>query len=109
MLDPAIAWLQGFFRAFAWFNNKTDRVYTFTLDAIPKPSSVRDAIGQHFTGELEQLELTLVADWSNNVGMLLTEWLFEFNNPATTHTDDIYYKLKDPHKSFSLSQEYFRN
>jgi len=105
---PEIAWLQGFFCAFGWFNSKTDRGYTFTFDVIPKPSSVREAIGQHFAGELKQLELTLLEDWPSACRELLTEWLFEFNSPAITPTDHAYYELKDPHRSFSLSHDYFR-
>jgi hypothetical protein len=100
-IEPAVAWLQGFLHAFAWFNNKTNYGYTFTLDVLPRPTSVREAVEQHFEGDLESLTLTAVEDWRLHVKDLLARWLFEFRNPVTDH-------LKDPRQSFSLFHEHFR-
>src|SRR5262245_37218435 len=107
-VDPAVAWLQGFLHAFAWFNNNTDHGYTFTLDVLPKPSSLRDAVVHHFAGDVERLELTPVPEWSGAVREVLTEWLFAFRAPADTPTEE-YFRLQDPHRSFSLSDEGFRD
>jgi hypothetical protein len=99
--DLAIAWLQGFLRAFAWFNQKADHGYTFSLDVIPKSSSVEEAIERHFRGEMVRMKLTPVAGWPEVVRGLLARWLFQFQDPRGDH-------LEDPRRSFSLSHEAFR-
>lgn len=99
--DPAVAWLQGFLHAFAWFNNKTNYGYTLTLDVVPKPGSVREAVESHFRGELEELTLALVDDWPGFVRELLGRWLFQFADPSMDHLDD-------PRESFSLFHDHFR-
>ena len=99
--DPVVAWLQGFLHAFAWFNHKTNYGYTFTLDVIPKPGSVREAIEGHFRGELDELTLAPVEDWPGFVRGLLGRWLFQFSDPSMDH-------LEDPRESFSLFHDHFR-
>jgi hypothetical protein len=99
--NPAVAWLQGFLHAFAWFNHKTNYGYTFTLDVVPKPGSVREAIEGHFRGTLEELTLAPVEDWPGFVRGLLGRWLFQFDDRTRDH-------LKDPRKSFSLFNNHCR-
>ena len=99
--DPAVAWLQGFLHAFAWFNSKTDHGYTLTLDVLPKPGSAREAIKGHFRGEWDELTLTPVEDWSAFVRGLLGRWLFQFSDRSMDH-------LEDPRESFSLFHDHFR-
>src|SRR5687767_2996969 len=93
--EPAVAWLQWFLHAFAWFNHKTTYVYTLTLDVIPKPGSVRQAIEGHFQGTLDELTLAPVENWPAFVRGLLGRWLFQFSDPSMDH-------LADPRSSFSL-------
>lgn len=99
--NPA-EWLQGFLRAFGWFNTKGDLGYTFTLDVFPKPVSIEEAIADHFKGQLLGLSLTAVEEWSVFLRQFLSRWLFEFSNPRFEH-------LEDPKKSFALSHEYSRD
>jgi hypothetical protein len=100
-VDPAVAWLQGLLHAFAWFNNKTDYGYALTLDVVPKPGSVREAIEGHFQGELDGLRLVPVEDWPAFVRGLLGRWLFPFSDPSMD-------QLEDPRESFSLFHDHFR-
>jgi hypothetical protein len=99
--NPSIEWLQGYLRAFAWFNNKTNYGYTFTLDAILKPKSIREAIEGYFREELIEMSLSPVEDWQSTVRGLLNRWLFQFGD----HTMDY---LEDTRNSFSLFYEPFR-
>src|SRR4051794_15541431 len=99
--DTAVAWLQGFLHAFEWFNHKTNYGYTFTLDVVPKPGSVREAIEGHFGGELDGLTLVPVEDWPGCVRGLLDRWLFQFDDPSMD-------RLEDPRGSFSLFDSFFR-
>jgi hypothetical protein len=100
-VDPGVAWLQGFLHAFAWFNNKTNHGYTFTLVTVPKPLSVRQALERHFGGELDGLVLAPVEDWTGFVRELMGRWLFQFSDPSSDH-------LQDPRESFSLFHDHFR-
>ena len=99
--DPAIAWLQGFLHAFEWFNHKTNYVAALTLDILPKPGTVRQAVEVHFGSDLEGLTLTPVEDWPAFVRSLLGRWLFQFGDPSMDH-------LVDQRRSFSLSHDSFR-
>jgi hypothetical protein len=100
-VDPAIAWLQGFLHAFEWFNHKTNYVAALTLDILPKPRTVRQAVEAHFGDDLAGLTLTPVEDWPGFVRGLLGRWLFQFDDPLMDH-------LEDPRGSFSLFRDSFR-
>ena len=99
--DAPVAWLQGFLRAFAWFNHKADHGYTFALDILPKPGTVRQAIGAHFGNDLEGLTLTPVEDWAGFLRGFWGRWLFQFGDPTMDH-------LADPRRSFSLFDDHLR-
>ena len=100
-VDSAIAWLQGFLHAFEWFNHKTNYVAALTLDVLPKPGTVRQAVEAHFEGDLKDLTLAPVEDWPAFVRGLLGRWLFQLGEPSMDH-------LVDPRRSFSLSHDRFR-
>ncbi|MEX1231848.1 MAG: hypothetical protein WEB58_16505 [Planctomycetaceae bacterium] len=110
-VDPAIAWLQGFLHAFAWFNNKSNCGFTFTLDLIPKPTPLQQAIETYFKqksietgfeGNLKfEFTLSPVAEWQDVVRELYSRWWFQFSDPSSDH-------LHDPKGSFSLFIDYFR-
>lgn len=98
--DVQVAWLQGFLHAFAWFNHKTNYGYTFTLDVLPKPATVRQAIEAHFE-DLKDLRLTPVEDWPAFLRGFWGRWLFQFGDPTMDH-------LTDSRRSFSLFHDDFR-
>jgi hypothetical protein len=93
--------MQGFLRAFAWFNHKADHGYTFELDILPKPGSVRQAIEAHFGGNVEDLALAPVEDWPVFLRGYWGRWLFQFGRRDMDH-------LTDPRYSFSLFNEHLR-
>ena len=100
-VDPAITWLQGFLHAFAWFNHKTNYGYTFTLDVLPKPGTVRQAVESHFEGDVKGLTLSPVRDWAGFLRAYWGRWLFQFRDRAMDH-------LTDPRYSFSLFDDHLR-
>jgi hypothetical protein len=93
--------LQGYLHAFAWFNNKCNHGYTFTLEILPKPASVQEAIKSYFGGELESLTLAPISDWRGFVRALLSRWLFQFGDSSMDHLEDL-------RNSFSLFDDDFR-
>jgi hypothetical protein len=98
--DPAVAWVQRFLCAFAWFNNKANHCYTFA-EAVPKPGSVREAVEGRFPVEVDGPTLTPVADWPARVRGLLGRWPFQVAEPTREH-------LADPRRSFSVFGDHFR-
>ena len=99
--DPAVVWLQGFLHAFEWFNHKANYGAVLTLNILPKPGTVRQAIEEHIGDDVENLVLTPVEDWPGFVRALLGRWLFQFDDPSWPH-------LEDPRASFSLFQDHSR-
>jgi hypothetical protein len=100
-VDPAAAWLQEFLHAFAWFNHKTNYGYTFTLDVLPKPGTVRHAIEALFGDDLTELALAHVEKWPGFLRGYWGRWLFQFRDRAMDH-------LTDPRYAFSLFNDYLR-
>ena len=99
--DDAIVWLRGFLHASEWFNHKTNYVASYTIDVLPKPETVRQAIETHFAGDLAGLMLSPIEDWPSFLRGFWGRWLFQFKEPTMDH-------LVDPREAFSLFDDSFR-
>ncbi len=95
--DDALVRANGMLEAFAWFNEKADHFYTFSLEPIPKPAALETALTSYF-GEPRSIQLTPIEDWRAEVRVLLNRWLFEC-------FEGMGHRLLDPKKQFALSHQ----
>jgi hypothetical protein len=91
--------LQGFLRAFAWINTKTNHGCDYSIYQVPKVLTCTESLGRYFDVPSASVQLTPMADWSQDLSALLEEWLFAYQRTSEDH-------LVDPRQSFTLTDDY---
>ncbi|MHC5543734.1 hypothetical protein ACYOEI_36370 [Singulisphaera rosea] len=89
-VDRDVAWVQGLLYAFSQCNGRTNEDYTFTLEPLPKPTSLREAVEGLFQGSLEPNGLTFNStdDPPALLRQLLNRWLFPFDGTEVNVSGD---------------------
>ncbi len=113
-IEYFIAKLDGFFEAFAWFNNKTNNQFQFeTCDNIifqkngNEDFDIKRSINEFFSHEASKISIERNEDWKAELLNVLNKWLFRFQSQGN---DPIYGPfLRDDKNDFSLFSKLHRN
>lgn len=101
-----LARLEGFLKAFEWFNNKTNHGCSFDIYQIKKSADVPTALAAHFNLLPSDFRVEPLADRQACLREVFTRFLFLFQDPVGGKKYGDY--LTDPRRSFSLMTEWGR-
>src|SRR5579859_2496895 len=90
-----LARLEGFLKAFEWFNHKTNHGCSFFVCQMPKAASVPAALADSFNLKPSDFRVEPIADVDQELRVVFGRFLFLFQDPQGDH-------LVDPRQSFSL-------
>lgn len=98
-----LARLEGFLKAFASFNDKTNHGCTFDVYKIPKAADVPSALAVYFKLQPSDFRVEPLADFEREAREVFARFLFLFREPAGGHKYGDF--LVDPRQSFALMSE----
>jgi hypothetical protein len=105
--DIIIARLEGFLKAFAWFNDKTNHGCSFSVYQIPRAADVLGALAAYFKLESLAFRIEPLVDFEQDLRAVFGRFLFLFQKPVAGCQSGDY--LVDPQQSFNLMSEHGRN
>jgi hypothetical protein len=98
-----LVWLEGFLKAFEWFNHKTNHGCNFAVHSIPRMSDVSSALASYFIRPSSDFRLEPLPDFERELRKVFARFLFLFHEPVGGDKHGDY--LIDPRQSFSLMDE----
>jgi hypothetical protein len=102
--DTVLSRLEGFLKAFAWFNSKTNHGCSFDVYQIPKVADVPAALAAYFKLPPSNFRVEPLAEFERELGEVFAHFLFLFREPVGGDPYGDY--LVDPRQSFALMDEY---
>ena len=99
--DTALARLDGFLKAFEWFNHKTNHGCRYFVLPLPDAASAPDALAARFGLPPSAFRVEPLADVDGELRAVFARFLLLFQEPHGDH-------LTDPRQSFSLSHDFGR-
>jgi hypothetical protein len=99
-----LARLEGFLKAFEWFNSKTNHSCSYTVFQIPKAADVPTALAGYFKLPPSHFRVEPLVDLERELREVFARYLFLFQEPKADDGDGNY--LVDPRQSFALMHEY---
>jgi hypothetical protein len=75
-----ISELRGLFEAFAWFNEKVNHGYTYSIAVLPRAITVHDALVLYLAEQASEVTLSALPRWREEIGFALQRWLFAFDD-----------------------------
>jgi hypothetical protein len=99
--DTTLARLDGFLKAFEWFNHKTNHGCSYFVLSLPAAASVPEALAARFDLPPSAFRIEPLADVDGELRAVFARFLLLFQEPHGDH-------LTDPRQSFSLSHDFGR-
>ena len=95
-----LARLEGFLKAFEWFNHKTNHGCTFAVIQMAKAAEVPAALASYFGLQPSDFRVERLADFERELREVFARFLFLFREPAGGHQYGDY--LVDPRNRPSI-------
>jgi hypothetical protein len=99
--DTTLDRLDGFLKAFEWFNLKTNHGCSYFVLPLPDAATAPDALAARFDLPPSVFRIEPLADVEAELRAVFARFLLLFQEP---HGD----RLTDPRQSFSLSHDFGR-
>ena len=96
-----LARLEGFLKAFEWFNHKSNHGCSYFVLPLPDAASLPEALAARFGLPPSAFRVEPLADMDGELRAVFARFLLLFQEPHGDH-------LIDPERSFSLSHDFGR-